>query len=416
MKHIKLFETFTFINESNVIQDLRKNGDLFSALLFKNELILVDNSSKIDHDNAIYRNLNDLDKSVYDADVHLIINIKKKTISFPNEQRSDYFNKQDAYRTFDGRYKTQISKSQDPDKVNKLIKDLKSRNIITDKFKLIDFNSEDLTTVNDKNIYLYHGTTKTAAEQIKKKGLRPMDTELLLKKSMFRGNSSTIKGYTDKNVYLTPSLDIAKSYAWRQSNHNNNDIPVVLKIQIPDPHKLYIDDDKILLELLNCIIKDRNLLTTTLEKDSADYPSVLKFAEDTENPIIKKLFSKFNLENYPTIFIKTPWSNNYLYSLGDYEKGLIQANLFSIINGGGIKEKTVRLSYNDSDEMAEYFQDQAPGYFEWLENKILQYYPQILQMQWQKSAYGNEQAAAYNGVILPKFIEEIPIQYKLKKY
>lgn len=214
-------------------------------------------------------------------------------------------------------------------------------------------------------------------------------------------------------MYLTPSLDTAKAYAFRQAQHVRSS-PVVLRVHIPDPDKLIIDDDRLLNILCKLIRNDREKLETELTRDSPDFDSVKLYAQ-TAGPIVRELFSEFTLNNYPGVFKKTPWSENYIYSVGEYEHGLVQANLMSVLSGSGIVHRNVNLPYQNN-RMSEYYQSEIPEYFGWLEDRIKEHYPKVARSEWKKSAYGREQAVAYMGPIMPKFIERVPVEYKLKRY
>jgi hypothetical protein len=369
----------------------------------------LDNSAKSDHDTEIYDELDELGYSTNDADAHLIVDPRSRTLSMPKYGRTDFISK-----WMDQRYVMQVSNSQSKQAVDKLVRELNRLGLINDKYKFISENAEDELPRKDGVLYMYHGTTESAASQIMKKGLRPMDTVELGRKSKFRGNSSTIAEYTDKNVYLTPSIDIAKTYAWRQAEHNDDNW-AVLRVEIPDPARLYIDDDRVLKRLLALISQDRTKLQKQLTKDSEEYEEVVKRMKSGDK-LTRSMISDFALEHYPGTLVKTPWSEDYVYTFGDYEKGLVQANLMSVINGDGIKQMTVRMSYADPVSAAEYYQREIPGYYEWLEKKIIEHYPSVIKDGWWTSAYGDEQAVAYRGVIPPKFIEQVPVKYKMKKY
>ncbi len=90
----------------------------------------------------------------------------------------------------------------------------------------------------------YHGTTSRHLDTIEKVGLQPQPDPV----SGLRGNNSTVPGYTEHNVYLTTSLMFARAYANVQvRNDEKNGIEgtysVVFEVQIPDPLKLFPDDD-----------------------------------------------------------------------------------------------------------------------------------------------------------------------------
>jgi hypothetical protein len=301
-------------------------------------------------------------------------------------------------------YEYKETKYFDPLMVKKTIKDLISRGYINDKFKYIDVNVEDETPnitdykENDGQ-YFYHGTTKSNSEKILKIGLQPKDTEDIYgnktysrenKKSMFRGNSSTLIGYTDKNIYLTPSLDVAKQYAYRQSQHNNDE-PVVLKVLIPDKSKLVLDDDSIVVVInneINSFLKD-NVIPVKYESNMAHQ--------------------------------KTTWTgDDVLINFTTYVNLLWRTNFGSLIKNGQYDTYTNLLThpYSYMDEkLAKEIKTKLPDqFFTELKNIVVSTYNKIKNQYFRKSAFSSDLSSiAYQGFIPPKFISQVPVKYKLKK-
>lgn len=106
-----------------------------------------------------------------------------------------------------------------------------------------------------RNLIFYHGTSGTEWQRIQKVGLHP----LFMGSNQQRGGESRGKYESNERVlYLASSVDKALQYAKNRSHSNNyrlhgssyistdNNEPVVLQVQIPDPAKLVADDDLII--------------------------------------------------------------------------------------------------------------------------------------------------------------------------
>jgi hypothetical protein len=322
----------------------------------------------------------------------LYVDVKKKTIQNPitfeyiKDEQKDY------------KYKT--AEYYDPAMVKKTIKDLLAKNIINSKFIYIDVNKEDTT---DKRTdytgdgqFLYHGTTKSNADRIMRIGLRPVDTKDATKDktSLFRGNSSTLGGYTDKNLYLTPSLDVAKQYAYRQAQYLKDE-PVVLKVEIPDMDRLILDDDII-----------RKYIGPKIHKEAEKKSTY--FGE--EHKIGYRIFK------YKTDWTGDEWIPNFL----TYVDLLWRTNFNSLVTKGEYETFTdlfhddyLFISKEDLIEIKNKFPD---SFYEWLKNLVKTYYNEIRHQYFRKSAFKSEViSVAYRGNILPKFITTIPVEYKLKR-
>jgi hypothetical protein len=317
----------------------------------------------------------------------LYVNVKKKTI----QNVTGYEYVKDGYKDY--KYKT--SEYYNPTMVKKVIKDLLSIGYIDGKYKYIDVNQEDSTDnpteYNEKEQYLYHGTTKSNGDRILKIGLRPKDTED--GKTLFRGNSSTLVGYTDKNVYLSPSLDVAKQYAYRQSKYNNDE-PVVLKIQIPDISNLVLDDDNIIKKIGKVIYEELNKRIVVGEKNKFGYPEFYKTDWTGNEPISKNLITYVNLL----------WRSNFSSLIENGEFGTYTDLL---------QDSYIRMR---PEELSEFRNKLPDSFYVWLKDLVIGEYNGIKNEYYRKHLYNSStHSIAYKGSIPPKFIQIIPVTYKLKK-
>lgn len=83
-------------------------------------------------------------------------------------------------------------------------------------------------------ITMYHGTSESRLEIIKREGLRPGNTgEVYI---------DVIPGYSEHNIYLTTTPKVAEYYAKRQMIKDGDDAWVVLEVQVPDVSKIIADD------------------------------------------------------------------------------------------------------------------------------------------------------------------------------
>jgi len=92
----------------------------------------------------------------------------------------------------------------------------------------------DLALKPTGTITAYHGTSLKRWEQIQKSGLNPGKSDQVY--------SDLVKGYSEKNVYLTFDPHDAENYATRAAVWDNSDA-VILKVEIPDPAKIIPDED-----------------------------------------------------------------------------------------------------------------------------------------------------------------------------
>lgn len=317
----------------------------------------------------------------------LYVNVKKKTI----QNVTGYEYVKDGYKDY--KYKT--TEYFNPTMVKKLIKDLLSIGYIDGKYKYVDVNQEDKTDnpteYNEKEQYLYHGTTKSNSDRILRIGLRPKDTEEV--KTLFRGNSSTLIGYTDKNVYLSPSLDVAKQYAYRQSKFNHDE-PVVLKIQIPNISQLVLDDDNIVKKIRSVVYNELNKHIVVAEKNESGYPESYK-TDWTGDELISKYFNTY---------VNILWRSNF--------GSLIENGEFTTYTNL-LHDSYIRISNKELEE----FRNKLPdSFYVWLKDLVIGEYNKIKNEYYRKHLYNSStHSIAYKGNIPPKFIQIVPVEYKLKK-
>jgi hypothetical protein len=399
--------------ESINLLDFREDRSLpfFAVLTEKGELVLVptnDNSQEFSIDFKIGEKISStshLEKDWYFKSkllAILYVDIKNKIINPSTE--FNYFKFNDLNSKGEKIQKREKGHLHfNPKMLEKLKNDLIVRKLIPNNLK---FSDDNLPITNeDGNLYFYHGTNRKSAVNIMKVGLRPMDTKNIMvtnrfsddmkTKSMFRGNSSTIQGYTDNNIYLTPSINVAKSYAWRQTTFKEDpeDSPIVLKVMIPDPSKLLIDDDVMSRLLINS-------LTDWLDKNS----------EEVVPYDYIKGYSLF----------KTKWSGDKLIPyFTQYVYSLVLKNLEDIVKNNKINNfHDLRNGYINfkSDIYVKAVEDLGNEFLEELKEYVRKEYNIVKNTYWKKSAYiHNVDAVAYNGPILPKFITEVPIKYDLKQ-
>jgi len=86
----------------------------------------------------------------------------------------------------------------------------------------------------------FHGTTASLLDDILGEGLAPQVSPA----SVFRGNGSTIPGYTERMVYLTPVRREAYFYAQHQAEEYDDE-PTILEVMVDADGPLRVDDDYI---------------------------------------------------------------------------------------------------------------------------------------------------------------------------
>lgn len=411
---------------------ITKQGDMFILDSYKNEgrgrgeqnFI---SSTLSNHYDKLSKNIPDDVKSRYgekeevthlDVVASIYVDAQKKTIKNVTSETTSLWVRDVGGR--DQRYTMKVSEYYNPKMIQNMIKELLAKGHITSKFKYISPNVEDTTsgsTTEESNegIFFYHGTTQTNAERIMKIGLRPQDTKLIGAdapkhlQSFFRDNSSTLPGYTDKNVYLSPSLDIAKVYAWRQSAEKvkdperpylKGDVPVVLKVKIPNPSLLMIDDDTALPELYRRFEKELEKHSTFIRRDK---------------------YKVGYHDRYNDIYT-TDWTGDQeVKDFTTYAHDLMKQNLFSLVQTGEFRKFDKLESHGwgrrfDSKYYMEIKSQLGPSFYEWIRDVAMKLYHVIMNKYYKGSAHNSNAAVAYRGVIMPKFITEIPVEYKKKKY
>lgn len=92
-----------------------------------------------------------------------------------------------------------------------------------------------------KSYRFFHGTHSGNLDSILKKGLTPIDSP----QSAMRGNMSTLPGFTEKLVFLTPSASEAAFYARAQAE-KFNESPVIFETIVHDESFLFVSDDYVL--------------------------------------------------------------------------------------------------------------------------------------------------------------------------
>lgn len=98
-------------------------------------------------------------------------------------------------------------------------------------------------------LYFFHGTHAGNLPRILTEGIRPQKDP----SSEFRGNFSTIPGYTEDLVFLAPSLREAAFYAREQSKYSGM-APVIFQVAVSDHEKLHVSDDYRLSHALDAML------------------------------------------------------------------------------------------------------------------------------------------------------------------
>jgi len=109
----------------------------------------------------------------------------------------------------------------------------------------------------------FHGTTASLLEDILSQGLAPQVTPA----SVFRGNGSTIPGYTERMVYLTPVRREAYFYAQQQAEEYDDD-PLLIEVEVNPDGPLRVDDDYIQRQVIDAAF--RGLGMAPLNEDDLD--------------------------------------------------------------------------------------------------------------------------------------------------
>lgn len=93
-----------------------------------------------------------------------------------------------------------------------------------------EYDREEFINANIKNIKFYHGTSYDKLRGIASTGIRGMSV------------TNYEKINHDERIFITTKRNKAVYHALN-SSHNNNSIPVILEIKLPDPTKLVLDYD-----------------------------------------------------------------------------------------------------------------------------------------------------------------------------
>ena len=92
----------------------------------------------------------------------------------------------------------------------------------------------DVVMGTSETITAYHGTSTKRWPEIEKNGLNPGKFEKFY--------ANLVRGYSDKNVYLTLDPHTAENYATRAAVWDGADA-LILKVEVPDPARIIADED-----------------------------------------------------------------------------------------------------------------------------------------------------------------------------
>lgn len=105
---------------------------------------------------------------------------------------------------------------------------------ISDVLKLQDEGNAIAQGRTSEPIVMYHGTSNKRWETIKEKGLRPGNAPFVY--------VDLVEGYSEFNIYLTTSIEVAENYATRAAVDDRSKA-VVLKVIVRDLTKFTFDED-----------------------------------------------------------------------------------------------------------------------------------------------------------------------------
>lgn len=108
----------------------------------------------------------------------------------------------------------------------------------------------------------YHGTHSRAATMILAEGLRPQAEP----KSAMRGNLSTIPGYTERMVFLAPSIEEAAFYAREQAKHAGA-LPAIFEVIVWDEERVKVSDDYRQDQAIQAMLEFANLPPLEFDED-----------------------------------------------------------------------------------------------------------------------------------------------------
>jgi len=97
---------------------------------------------------------------------------------------------------------------------------------------------------------LFHGTTSVHLAAIRRRGLLPNPA----RHSPFRGNASTIPGYTEKLVFLAPEESEAAFYARKQCEALGG-YPVIFEVSLESEEALRTSDDYVHWRMMDRILE-----------------------------------------------------------------------------------------------------------------------------------------------------------------
>jgi hypothetical protein len=108
----------------------------------------------------------------------------------------------------------------------------------------------------------YHGTHSGNLDGILRNGLTPQANPV----SAMWGNQSTIPGYTEHLVFLTPSLIEAGFYAKAQAEKCGTQ-PIIFRVTVNDATRLCVSDDYIAVFALKAMLKSSSLPDLEFDDD-----------------------------------------------------------------------------------------------------------------------------------------------------
>lgn len=108
----------------------------------------------------------------------------------------------------------------------------------------------------------FHGTHSGLLRIIEADGLVPQEET----ESPFRGNLSTIPGFTAERIFLAPSAETAAFYAREQAEKAGTE-PVIFEVRVDDASKLSVSDDYIHMEGILAMLEMANLPPLEFDED-----------------------------------------------------------------------------------------------------------------------------------------------------
>jgi hypothetical protein len=111
-------------------------------------------------------------------------------------------------------------------------------------------------------IRFYHGTHSGLLESISEHGLAPQKDP----SSPFRGNLSTIPGFTERHVFLAPAIEQAAFYAREQAAAAGTE-PIIFEVRIDDASRLSVTDDYIHMQGILAMLEAAGLPPLEFDDD-----------------------------------------------------------------------------------------------------------------------------------------------------